>query len=154
MHLETAALASNQIEFPVLVIQRNKFYFFTDWDHFTTGHRSALVRSAYTDQFLLDSMGFGMTIVQAKKVHGIGFFKGWNLLGNQKIRLEYQLADDRRKYCLDEIKNLIIGCLEKWRDLDDFKILEQNIRNATSINHIMKYMMHNPWTNAVNSKWY
>ncbi|MBL8713619.1 MAG: hypothetical protein JNM12_12025 [Alphaproteobacteria bacterium] len=149
-----SVLANNQLRFPVLVIKRNTFYFFTDWAHFSTGHRSAFVRNEYKNQFLLDSNGFGMTIADAKKLHGIGFFNGWTLFGNQKIKLEYLVESDCRKYTVDEVKSLIINSLSKWQDLDDLENMESYINSATTIIQIMNFLMKNPWTDAVNSKWY
>jgi hypothetical protein len=158
MASRTTAIASNQVAFPILVINRNFFYIFTDWDHFTTGRRSGLVRGWYSNLFVLDSANYGVSIIDAKKLHGIGFFWGWNLLGGQRIKLEYTFANDRRKYSMKEIRHRILNCFKDarvWRDLDNLDEFKRHVTRATSIDDLMQILRASPGsTCAINSEWW
>lgn len=154
MPSKKTADVNSLMTFPVLVIKRNIFFLFSDVDHFTTGRREALVRGGYKNLFVFDSEGYGVSIIDAKNLHGIGLFRGWDLLGGQKIRLDYRYADDRRQFSIEEIRECILECFsrrKKWEDHANLGEFKSRISQARNMNEVIQSLAA---FGRINSKWY
>jgi|SRR5208337_1633718 len=113
MHLNAIVDVKKTMVFPIVVFRYCIFYGFSDWDQFTTGRRSALVRGGYSNLFVLDSAGQGLSILNAKKLHGVGIFGGWDILGGQRIKMEYTFADRPSSASVEVIRERILDSFAK-----------------------------------------
>ena len=104
---------AKSIEFPLLCLDDDYVALYESEDILTRGTALALKRNAWTGMRLIDTQGRIHVITGAKKLRGVGLFRGYNIFFNQDIyvTLDYDLNVDHVSF--DDVKTEVFRMAKK-----------------------------------------
>jgi len=111
------------------------------------------MRDGYEGVFIVDSDGWSPTVTKIVKVGTIGPFWGWNILGEQRIRLAYTFDEKWKHMSVEEVKARTLESFRSsdWREQEDFDELREGVVRAQSIRELIQIFDRRSFT---NSRWY
>ncbi|MFH1158851.1 MAG: hypothetical protein V1721_08275 [Pseudomonadota bacterium] len=133
------------IKFPVICLQDKFLRIRLDMDSLITTTKAGLKNNYFSNLLIVDSNLCAFRIKSAKKLYGVGPFWGYNIFLNQKIKVELQFEGTPKKIPLNEIKQRILGCLEKgpaWSSVDNLNEIKSKIEHAVSYDEIIELLKH------------
>lgn len=130
---------AKSIEFPVLCLDDDYVALYESEDVLTRGTALALKRNAWTGMRLIDTRGHIHVVVGAKKLRGIGLFRGYNIFFNQDIRvtLDYDLDVDYISF--DDVKVEVLRMVKKDQFLQsrgDYDELLSDLGKTTTFDEL------------------
>ena len=78
-------------------------------DRLTRCTKHALNSGHFAGLVIVDSAGKAVRVRNARKLHGIGRFGGYNIFLNQKVRVELELDGAPFQVSLDEVKSRLMA---------------------------------------------
>jgi hypothetical protein len=103
-----------------------------------------LKKGHFVGLLIVDSTGKAVRVRNARKLHGIGRFGGYNIFLNQKIRVELELDGALFQMSLHEVKSRLMADFHSdgghWDSCEDFDDLVSFVRSANAIDEITKFM--------------
>jgi hypothetical protein len=113
-------------------------------DRLTQCTKHALNNRHFAGLVIVDSAGKAVRVRNARKLHGVGPFGGYDIFLDQKIRVELELDGAPFQMNLDEVKSRLMADFNSdggyWDSCDDFDDLVSFVRDANAIDEITKFM--------------
>jgi hypothetical protein len=131
---------TSHLKFPVLAFWREFIRIECSWEGLTTTTKAGLKNGMFNDLLLVDSEGRGVRVINARKLHGVGLFWGYNIFLNQRIRVELVVEEKGLNLSLEEVKTLVFASFRKrcgWRTRGDFNDLCAWVKEAKSVAEII-----------------
>ena len=132
----------NNLIYPVLRINQGMIFLAMDAARITTCSKIALSNGFFKNQNILDSSGNMFLVNEAKKLHGLGPFCGYNIFLNQRIQVQLDLSFES-KLSLSQIKYLVLKALKNnqgWDSLDGIEDITKTVEEAPSIGKIINFI--------------
>ena len=101
--------------------------------------RAGIKNGMFKDLLIVDSAMMAFRIKDAKKVHGIGLFGGWNIFLNQKIRVELEIQEKPTKITMEEVKQKVLQSFSAWHGWSsggNLPELKRRVQMASSIGEL------------------
>ena len=131
------------IKFPVICFWKDFIRIKQSYEDIIITTKAGLKNKMFDDLLVVDSNSHAFKILNAKKLHGVGSFWGYNIFLNQKIKVELEFEGDPIKFSIDDIKKKVFHSFRKWhgwRARGDFKELYEKVKNAQSISEIIELL--------------
>jgi hypothetical protein len=128
------------IEFPAACFNQTTVYVAPTAESATVCTRAALAGGWYDGLLVVGSNSVAVRIKNARKLHGVGLFWGYNIFLNQRIRVELVVEEKGLNLSLEEVKTLVFASFRKrygWRTRGDFKDLCAWVKEAKSVAEII-----------------
>lgn len=126
----------HNVTYPVLCFWKNFIRIEPDERSLTTTTKAGLKNGMFIGLTIIDSDGNGFVVRNAIKICGIGFFWGYNIFLNQKIKVELLIEKELQQIPLEEVKAKVNNSFSKWHGWktgDNLKELKEKISKASSI---------------------
>lgn len=134
-------MTANDLVFPVLHIYRGSLSPARSLELLTTTTSVALRKGFFDGLTIVDSLGKEAVVQQAKKLHGVGPFWGFNVFLNRTIRVELSLQETGRILGVEEVRALVLREFQVWHGWEsrgDFDELKASVENAQSVAEIIR----------------
>ena len=132
----------NNLIYPVLRISQGMIFPAMDAARITTCSKIALSNGFFKNQKILDSSGNMFLVNEAKKLHGLGLFWGYNIFLNQRIQVQLDLSFES-KLSLTQTKNILLKALKNnqgWDSLEGVEDITKTVEEAQSISKIINFI--------------
>lgn len=134
-----------QMQFPVLCITKKYSRVEKSLDAFQVTTAAGLKNGIYKNITVIDSSGMVFKVKDAKKLHGVGLFGGYNLFLNQKIKVSIEFEDYTENLSIDDFKEKIWKQVKKeeyfWSSAWDMNELKSEINKAEKFEEIMNLLV-------------
>jgi hypothetical protein len=100
--------------FPVLCFSQGVVLCRDTPEELTEANRLGLKRGWFDDLLIVGVNLVAVRVKGATKLHGVGRFGGWNVFGEQKIRVSLSFASPPEPIALDEVKQHVLRSFEEW----------------------------------------
>lgn len=128
------------IEFPVLCLHPVYGFVARCDDELTVTTRSGLRRGRYAGLLIVSRSGRAYPIKTAHKIGGAGWFGGWDLFFNQRIRVALIPAAEPFDITLDDLKRRVFESFRTWHgwsSAENFAEIERNVQKAATVSQVI-----------------
>jgi hypothetical protein len=132
------------IEFPVICFYGKLIRVADSYDSLTRTTKAGVKNGMFRDLFIVDRTETEFYVKDAKKLHGIGIFGGWNIFLNQKIRVQLEIDEEPKKITLDEVKQKVLKSFSSWHgwssggNLPELKRLVQEAASVEGLASVLE----------------
>ena len=109
------------------------------WDELVVTTTYALKHGKLTDLLLVDATGMAVRVENAKKLHSVGPWRGYNIFLNQTIKVELNFAGEPFPISLVDFKHRLFRSFADWHGWsagNEVEELRAQIERATSVPEI------------------
>jgi len=127
------------LKYPALVFSRGMVFPARSADDLSLANRAALKNGYFSGQLIVDSTGKAVKIKDAKKLHGVGPFFGYNIFLNQRIKVELLPDGQPSQKDVGDVRDLVLKALrgnQGWNASGDYDELVASAERAKSISEI------------------
>jgi hypothetical protein len=114
-----------------------------NFETLTTATKVGLKKGSFDNMLIVGSDGKAVKIRNARKLHGIGPFWGYNIFLNQKIKVELVKDGDIFDISIDDVRNRVLQSFKKWHGWaarGDFRELKREIERTQTISEIINLL--------------
>lgn len=132
---ENPVNALSSLAFPVLRFVRGMVFPARSLDDARTCTKTALTKGFFRRQLILDSEGRTVLVRDARKLHGVGPFWGYNIFLNQRVLVELD-AEIGPQISLEEARSKVLSALrgpQQWDSADTHEDLVAHVTQARSV---------------------
>ena len=129
--------------YPVLCFNQGIMEIMPNEDTLTTSNKLGLRRAWYKGLLVIDTHGTTCKVRDAKKLHGVGWFGGYNLFLNQRIKVELVFEGPPFQMSVEEVRQRVLDSFKRWsgwKTRDDFDELKAAIEHAPSIPEVIRLL--------------
>jgi len=130
-----------ELELPALFIKKPVYRILRRHCELCESTAYALKSEQFTDARLVDARGRVHRIRGARKVRGIGPFRGWNLFLNQRIEVDLDLELEQEQVELEDLKRWIReawAAWDGWASGGDLPEKRAALKRATTLADVME----------------
>lgn len=130
----------NALSFPVLRFSQRLIFPARDLADVVHCTATALKSGFFSNQLIVDSSGNAVRLKGARKLRGVGPFKGYNLLLGQKIEVEVVLDGDFFKIDIEDLRARVLKIIRgaEWSASEDNDEVLQAVAEANSISELVR----------------
>ena len=129
------------LTFPVLAFNQGIVEAYPDEDRATTCTATGLRKGWYRSLLLVDSTGKAVKVKSGRKLHGVGWLRGYRLLTGQIIKVELDFVGEPESMPLPEIRKRVLAGLKGYGqsvDPDYWRELKAKIEAAESVPELIR----------------
>lgn len=131
------------MKFPVLTVsKKNVATFIRTEDELTSCTKLGLTKGHFKGLVIVDSEGERFEVKSAEKVSTLGLFWGFNLFGDQRLRIKLNLNETKSRMELEEFKKLVIKVINSnrgfWSSGGSVSERITSVKDSTSFSKIME----------------
>lgn len=142
MNLEIGGkMIANELTFPVVCFHRHLLRIRNDWDALVITTTAGIKNGMFDNMLVVDSTGKAIRIKSAQKLHGVGFFWGFNPMGGRRIKVEFVYDGELFSMTVDEVRKLVLDSFKNrhgWQTRGDFNELKTAVERAPSVAEIIR----------------
>src|SRR3712207_3519548 len=95
------------LTYPIICISKRGTRIRHDESGFLTTTTAGLRNGFFDDLLVIDSAGVGLRVKTAKKKHSVGWFLGFNIFLNQRIRVDLVLEGEPFNVSVVELRQIV-----------------------------------------------
>lgn len=135
----------NQMRFPIICITNNYLRVEKSLNTFQVTTVAGLNNGIYKNITVIDSSGKVFKVKNARKLHGVGIFGGYNIFLNQKIKVCIEFESETGDLSLDDFKDKIWEQIKKeehfWSSAWNMNELKAEIDKAEKYEDVMELLV-------------
>ena len=123
----------SDLQYPVVCFWRHLFRIEKTSETLTTTTKAGIKNRMFDNVLVVGSNGHAIRVKSARKMHGVGPFRGYNIFLNQRIRVALEIDGEPFELTVDEVRKRILDSFKQWhgwQTRDDFDDLKASIENA------------------------
>lgn len=124
------------LTFPVIGFHSKFASLCRTWDCLTITTMVGLKKGMFNNLLIVDYTGKAIWVNGARKICGVGQFRGYNIFLNQRIKVEMLLKGEPFQMSIEEIKERIFKSFKEWEGWSaniNFEVLKAKVESATTI---------------------
>jgi len=133
-------MTDHSLQFPCLCIHKGTMFTVASHESLVTTTAAALRGGLFEKLKIIDSTGREFLVKTARKLHGVGPFRGFNIFLDQRIRVALEIEYGGRTCTTEEVRQIVFRDFKRWdgwASREDFDQLKHSIERATSSAEIL-----------------
>lgn len=132
------------LEFPVLCFNQGLLVAFETMDELTQANKRALKNGWFDGLLVIGSNLIAIRMRGARKLHGIGRMRGYNVFLEQRIRVALEPGQPPTEMVLADVKKLVRESFRQWHgwssrgDFEELQSAVEQAQSADEIIHLLK----------------
>jgi hypothetical protein len=126
--------------FPVICFYGSLLRIRDNWDALVTTTTTGVKNGMFNAMLMVGVDGRAIRVNSARKLHGIGFFRGFNPMVGQRIKVALLFEGETFTISADDVRRKVLSSFEKWhgwKTREDFDKLKFSVEKASSIEEII-----------------
>ncbi|SCY35564.1 hypothetical protein [Desulfoluna spongiiphila] len=133
-------MRAKEIVYPVLCFSQGVIYIAVNEEALTTCNANAIKKGWFKKMVIVAPDGMKYTVSDARKIHGVGPFWGYNIFLNQKVKVGIDFEGKPSQVNVYDVKKLVEKSLESWDgwvSSGSFNEIQEKIKEAKTIKEIV-----------------